>query len=461
MKRFACRDVIPGCQFVFTGDDDQSVLDQVIAHAAADHGLLKPPLALVELVVATTYTVVPTRPRNHLRLVGAPTDAGDEADGIAVDDEMMGEEGRSALSAALRSGAPAGNPSSATASRLPGRSAAVLPFPGVRSGAPAAGAHADPEMSGLQGSTARHPSAVHDRYRHECLFYDGADEFVEALLPFVLDGLALRQPVMVAVVEPRASALRKALGPDAERVTFADMASLGANPARIIPAWQVFADRAGGPSRGVGEPIWAGRRPAEVLESQLHEALLNLAPAETTPLWLVCPYDVGALDPLAIQEARRSHPTHTVGDGSVDNIAYGGVMRAHDMFATRLPEPTGRVSTLVPVGGGDGDLAAQLLRHAAAAGLTARRSATLAAAVDALTSTAGGRDVTVRVWREQSALLCQVDDPVMLDDPLVGRSTTMPTDGPERGIRLANELCDLVQVRSGAAGTAVRLHSWL
>jgi len=33
--------------------------------------------------------------------------------------------------------------------------------------------------------------------------------------------------------------------------------------------------------------------------------------------------------------------------------------------------------------------------------------------------------------------------------------------GPERGIRLANELCDLVQVRSGAAGTAVRLHSWL
>jgi predicted small metal-binding protein len=460
MKRFACRDVIPGCQSVFTGDDDQSVLDQVIAHAAADHGLLKPPLALVELVVATTYTVGPTRPRNHLRLVGAPTDAGNGAHGIADDDDaLIADEGRSAPPAALRSGSGAGAPSVGAPARRAERSAAVLPFRALRSATPFA--DGDTGTAERHGSISRHPSAVHDSYRHECLFYDGVDEFVEALLPFVLDGLALHQPVMVAVVEPRASALRTALGPDAERVVFADMASLGANPARIIPAWQVFADRAGGPSRGVGEPIWAGRRPAEVLESQLHEALLNLAPAQNTPLWLVCPYDVGALDPLAIQEARRSHPTHTVGDGSVDNIAYGGVARAHDMFATRLPEPTGRVSTLSPAGGGDGDLAVQLLRHAAAAGLTARRSATLAAAVDALTSTASVRDVTVRVWREQSALLCQVDDPVVLDDPLVGRSTTMPTDGPERGIRLANELCDLVQVRSGAAGTAVRLHSWL
>ena len=71
MKRFACQDIIPGCAHVFTGADDQSVLDQVIAHAADDHGLVKPPLALVELVVATTHTFTPARPRGHLRLVGA------------------------------------------------------------------------------------------------------------------------------------------------------------------------------------------------------------------------------------------------------------------------------------------------------------------------------------------------------------------------------------------------------
>ena len=70
MKRFACRDIIPGCGQVFTGEDDQSVLDQVIAHAAEDHGLVKPPLALVELVVATTHSFTPQRQRGHLRLVG-------------------------------------------------------------------------------------------------------------------------------------------------------------------------------------------------------------------------------------------------------------------------------------------------------------------------------------------------------------------------------------------------------
>ena len=70
MKRFACQDVIPGCDQVFTGADDQSVLDQVMAHAAMDHGLVKPPMALVELVVATTHSFVPQRGRGHLRLVG-------------------------------------------------------------------------------------------------------------------------------------------------------------------------------------------------------------------------------------------------------------------------------------------------------------------------------------------------------------------------------------------------------
>ena len=71
MKRFVCRDIIPGCDHVVTGANDQSVLDQVITHVAVDHGLVKPPLALVELVVATTRTLSDARPRGHLRLVGS------------------------------------------------------------------------------------------------------------------------------------------------------------------------------------------------------------------------------------------------------------------------------------------------------------------------------------------------------------------------------------------------------
>ena len=42
------------------------------------------------------------------------------------------------------------------------------------------------------------------------------------------------------------------------------MADVGANPARIIPAWRDFVasiDGGGGRARGIGEPIWAERTP--------------------------------------------------------------------------------------------------------------------------------------------------------------------------------------------------------
>ena len=84
------------------------------------------------------------------------------------------------------------------------------------------------------------------------------------MVPFIRDGLAREEPVMVAVAQPRLRALQSALGPDADTVRFADMADLGANPARIIPAWREFTQQHAGPGRpvrGIGEPIWAGRRP--------------------------------------------------------------------------------------------------------------------------------------------------------------------------------------------------------
>jgi hypothetical protein len=45
----------------------------------------------------------------------------------------------------------------------------------------------------------------------------------------------------VAVSAAKIGLLRAALGGDADRVAFADIADVGANPARIIPAWRDFA----------------------------------------------------------------------------------------------------------------------------------------------------------------------------------------------------------------------------
>ena len=60
-------------------------------------------------------------------------------------------------------------------------------------------------------------------------------------------------------------------------------------------------------ARGVGEPVTAARRPAELAECQVHESLLNLAFSHESPFWLVCPYDTTALDGAILEEARCSH----------------------------------------------------------------------------------------------------------------------------------------------------------
>lgn len=455
MKRFACQDIIPGCEHVFTGADDQSVLDQVIAHAAADHGLVKPPLALVELVVATTHTFTPTRPRGHLRLVGA--EAAEESD-QRTDDCADGHHEPDRPS--VIPGIPA----------FPERVAAAIPFQrrGESRGTPPGEDRLAPVAT-----TAPWPRPAHETYRHECLFYNGVDGFRTAVVPFILDGLALDQPVMVAVAEPRLTAVRQALGTDAARVVLLDMAELGSNPASIIPAWRDFvAGTNGQPVRGVGEPIWAGRRTAEIVESQLHEALLNLAVDHDTPLWLMCPYDISALDQDIIDEAQRSHPYL---GGPVDlgwstdlsdtaDIGVGFTSHAQSLFAAALPEPAEHPATMTAGAGNVSDVANRVLNAAAAAGLPTQRSAKLAAAVDEVANAGtrnSGAAVTVRLWRDRSALVCEVGDHGTVKDLLVGRGSALSTHSRERGIRLANELCDLVQVRSNSSGTTVRMHSWL
>lgn len=121
--------------------------------------------------------------------------------------------------------------------------------------------------------------------------------------------------------------LRAELGGDADSVQFADMAGVGANPARIIPAWHDFvAAHAGGGQRfrGIGEPIYPERGAAELVECQRHEDLLNVAFAGGPAWWLLGPYDTEALDPAVVDEAHRSHPFVTHGVSQRESVTYPG-----------------------------------------------------------------------------------------------------------------------------------------
>ena len=163
------------------------------------------------------------------------------------------------------------------------------------------------------------------------------------------------------------------------------MADLGKNPARIIPAWRTTHRSAQSqlarPLRGVGEPIWAGRRRSEIEESQFHEALLNLAVTPDTPLWLLCPYDADALPDDVMDEAHRSHPAFIDADDYRGSTTYGGAYHVGAMFGRELPPPVGPVRNLVVTGNDGPQVADWVRRWAEGSGLSVASARRLASAM--------------------------------------------------------------------------------
>jgi anti-sigma regulatory factor (Ser/Thr protein kinase) len=298
---------------------------------------------------------------------------------------------------------------------------------------------------------------------HQAILYDGLHGLVPAVLPFIREGIRRGEPVLVALLPDRLEAVEAALGADATRVDFVDMGELGANPACIIPEWRRFLEDAGdeGPVRGVGEPAWHGRRDVELEEAALHEALLNVA-FDEGPAWqLVCPYDVSTLPAAVIEQAVRSHP---VAHGSGLDVRYAGSEHALALFGSPLPPapPSAEVFEFGPHDlSGLRSLVSGLARQAGVP-RPAADDIVLAAHELATNSVVhGGGTGRLRSWTEPGAFVVEVSDAGVIDDPLVGRDLLMELAENGRGVWMANQLCDLVQVRSGVAGTVVRLFSWL
>lgn len=316
----------------------------------------------------------------------------------------------------------------------------------------------------------RSPSApdstmdAEDGFRHEALLYADEAEFLDGAVPFLRAAVACHEPAVAVLGAPKVRLLRSALGGDAEGVLFADMASVGRNPARIIPALQQFLDGhagAGGSARGIGEPIRPGRSAAEVVECQRTESLLNVAFHGTPGLWLLCAYDTGALDPAVIEEAYRSHP-HVVADGvQRESPAWAPERMARAHLEDLLPEPA-RDFGAMPFGEGHlGGVRAAVAALARRFGLDEDRSADLVVAANEIATNSlrhGGGEGTLRMWREGRSLVCEVSDAGRILDPLAGRRPPRATQEGGRGLWLANQLCDLVQIRCFPEGTVVRLH---
>ena len=190
-------------------------------------------------------------------------------------------------------------------------------------------------------------------------------------------------------------------------------------------------------------------------------ALMNLAVA--SPVRVLCPYHVG-LPAEVVECAAATHPL-TASDGQWQASPRYRLDLSQDVVPPGCDQP-------LPPPPGDAlelryhrDLASVrslVFANARAAGLSPARASDLLMAVGELTAntlahTSGSGALTM--WATRTAVICEVRDSGHITDPLAGQLRPGPAvAGGGRGLWVVHQLCDLVQMRTGADGTTVRVH---
>ena len=295
---------------------------------------------------------------------------------------------------------------------------------------------------------------------HAALRYASTDEFVTEAAGFVDAGLDEGEPVLVSAPLLEIGLLRTRLDDRAHRVDWTDIAEVGANPGRIIAFMDDFVTAHDGrPIRCLQGLAWAARTAAEQTEAIRHEALINLAFA-AAPVRILCTYDSARLHPDVIRSALATHPLLLRDGHAAASSVYNARAVLPGAYNRPLPRPPADVPTLAYWA----DLAAPrayAARHASSIGLSPGRVPDLVLAVGELAANtlrhtnAGG---VLAIWATGSELLCQVQDTGHISDPLAGRRRPDANATGGHGLWLANQLCDLVELRSGPGRTAIRLH---
>jgi anti-sigma regulatory factor (Ser/Thr protein kinase) len=295
---------------------------------------------------------------------------------------------------------------------------------------------------------------------HAALLYASVDEFATWALRFVDAGLDADEPVLVSAPGQEISFLRARMNGRAHRVSWADMTRIGANPSRIIPHMHAFASaHAGRPVRCLQALAWAARTCAEHSEAIRHEALINLA-FVAAPVRILCTYDSERLDPGIIRSAMSTHPVLLREGHTGPSSAYDACTVFPDECDRPLPRPPDGAATLAY----RGDLAALrafAARHASDIGLSEDRVLDLVLAVGELAANtfrhtdAGG---VLAIWSAGDELVCQLKDSGHITDALAGRHLAGADASESHGLMIVHQVCDLVELRSGPGGTAIRLH---
>lgn len=248
---------------------------------------------------------------------------------------------------------------------------------------------------------------------HEAGFYRSDAEFRALIVPFVEDGVAAGQPVIIAYDVRKSSLLRSWLSaPDA--VTFVTDASLYATPASAIASyWELFERHT---ADGATQIRIAGDVPHEGNGGRFagwdrYEAAANIV-WDRFPVWSRCLYDASTVAPRVLDIAERTHSRIVLPSGRYESSSRFQDPAEFEPLPPD-PDPLERSAPAIEIA----DPSAAQVRHAVESigrghlPDTVMRDLVIGASEAVSNAWLHGRPpVTVRIWAACGRILVRVHD---------------------------------------------------
>lgn len=307
------------------------------------------------------------------------------------------------------------------------------------------------------------PAADHSGYFHEAAFFGSDEQFLELVVPFVDDGLAAGEPVVVAPLDDHTHALVRDAVPLGE-VSVLDVGHYD-RPAAVVAAMRKLL--AGHVRDGAEQIRILGMVPHPGLGTAWgpwahYEAAVNDLYA-AYPLWGVCPYDTRTTPPEVAHEVRLTHPyeidaagRHVAVPDYQPPAAFVQSRAVADELADELADAPD-VDLVDPLPAE----ARQALARSAATALAGDELDGLTLAVNEVVTNGfvhGESPVRLRVWSSPDRVVAVVSDrgpgPV---DPAVGLVPPGLTAGSGRGLWMAHQMCREISMGRTDDGFTVQI----
>jgi AcrR family transcriptional regulator len=289
---------------------------------------------------------------------------------------------------------------------------------------------------------------------HEALIYSSDDEFLERVVPFVRDGLANGDPLVVVLMPKRVALLREALGAEADGIRFVDSSThYHSAPHALADYRRQIEGALERPDievvRLIGD-VELGPTSEEHASWKRYESVVNQAFADY-PAWFLCPYDARALPEQVLADALQTHPFVSAEDQLATNLLYVETddLVPRPLVGKRRPgsgEPLARMT--VSKESELDDLRRVVAGAARAAGLAPPVvDDVTVAAVEFARDALGYGETNVEITRDGAKWNCEITTSGLVSTPL----------GEGVGLSIARLISEETELFSGPGEETVRL----